>query len=430
MKKGKGGDAVPESVAPATDPDKEQGRKMGGAASVGRAGCDSCEVSFLLAWTLLFSPTMTATLPLLRENRLLRGCPEDVLSRVEPLVKRREAPAGEVLFRVDDPGDTMFLVLAGTVRLTMPTPGRGEETVALVTAGHFFGDMALLDHEPHVVQATTAGECVLGCVDAAGVEEILRLAPHVVPLNFVRTVHARVKDAHRHFTEDILRGERLYHVGTMTGVIIHDFKNPLTAIQCACDLLETRDHDETHRKLAEIIKKSVERMIGMTQELLDYTLGGEAPLRFQTMSVAGIVAGLDEQCLDNLPRVGITVEKDVRYEGTVDIDVGRFERVLVNLIKNAREAMPKGGRLRVGVRREGDSVVFEVKDNGRGMSPEVVEMIFEPFFTHGKADGTGLGMSMVKSVVDAHGGTIRVESTVGEGTRFEVRVPVRQRAEG
>ena len=373
---------------------------------------------------------MTATLDLLRENRLLRGCPEDVLRRVEPLVERQEAAAGTVLFRVGEPGNAMFLVLAGAVRLTMPTAGRGEETVALVTAGQFFGDMALLDHEPHVVEATTVRECVLGRVDAPGIEEILRLAPHVVPLNFVRTVHARVKDAHRHFTEEVLRGERLYHVGTMTGVIIHDFKNPLTAIQCACDLLETRDHDETHRKLAEIIKKSVKRMIGMTQELLDYTLGGEAPLRFEAMSVAGIVAGLDEQCLENLPRLGIAVEKDVAYDGTVEIDVGRFERVLVNLIKNAREAMPKGGRLRVGVRREGESAVFEIEDTGKGMPPEVAAMIFEPFFTHGKADGTGLGMSMVKSVVDAHRGTIRVETAVGRGTRFEVTVPLRQRAEG
>ena len=171
-------------------------------------------------------------------------------------------------------------------------------------------------------------------------------------------------------------------------------------------------------------------MMGMTQELLDYTLGSEAPLRFQAMSVAGIVAGLDEQCLDNLPRVGIAVEKDVRYEGTVEIDVGRFERVLVNLIKNAREAMPHGGRLRLGVRRDGDSVVFDIEDTGKGMTPEVAAMIFEPFFTHGKPEGTGLGMPMAKSVVDAHRGTIRVESAVGRGTKFEVSIPRRREPAG
>ncbi len=374
---------------------------------------------------------MTDLLDLLRGNRLLRGCPEDVLGQIAPLVSRLAVPDRAVIFRVGEPGDAMFLVLAGSVRLSRRDAQKGEETVALVPAGEFFGDMALLDEEPHVVQATAAGETLLGRVDRPGVEEMLRLAPHVVPLNFVRTVHARIKESHRHFTEEILRGERLYHVGTMAGAIIHDFKNPLTAIRCACDLLEARDHDETHRRVAEIIKGSVERMLGMTQELLDYTLGGNSPLKFEPISVDGIVAGLDEQCLGDLPRRGIAVERQIDYHGKVRVDVLRFERALLNIIKNAREAMtPGGGRLRLTVSRQEDWVTFEIEDTGRGMSPEVAAMIFEPFFTHGKPEGTGLGMPMARSVVDAHRGTIRVESQPGQGTRFEVRVPVDGPGEG
>ena len=368
---------------------------------------------------------MTTSFPdALRQNRLLRGCPEDVLGKIELLVTRIERPAQSVLFRVGDPGDTMYLVLDGTVKLSSSPSPKGEETQAVVTAGEFFGDMALLDHDPHVVQATTIDDAVLGCIDSAGIEEILRLAPHVVPLNFVRTVHARVKASNRHFTEEILRGERLYHVGTMTGSIIHDFKNPLTAIRCACDLLEARDHDETHRRLAEIIKQSVERMMGMTQELLDYTLGGNAPLKFEPFSIDGLIAGLDVQCLGDLPRRGIVVERQIDFHGMVRVDVQRFERALLNIIKNAREAMPRGGRLRLAVSARESWVVFDVEDNGRGMPPEVAAMIFEPFFTHGKPEGTGLGMPMARSVVDAHGGTIQVESRPGHGTRFEVKIPI------
>ena len=365
-----------------------------------------------------------ATLDALRDNRLLRGCPEDVLRQVEPLVAPVDLPAQSVIFRVGDPGDAMFLVLAGTVRLSVCLPDKPEETVAVVAAGEFFGDMALLDHEPHVVQATTVQDTTLGRIDSQSVEQILRLAPHVVPLNFVRVVHARVKESHRHFTEEILRGERLYHVGTMTGSIIHDFKNPLTAIRCACDLLEARDHDETHRRVAEIIKRSVERMMGMTDELLDYTLGGNAPLKFEPFSVDGLIAGLEEQCLGDLPRRGIAVQKEIAYHGKVMIDVLRFERALLNIIKNAREAMPHGGKLRLAVHPSGDSLVFEIEDNGRGMPPEVAAMIFEPFFTHGKPEGTGLGMPMARSVVAAHRGTIRVESRPGHGTKFEVKIPL------
>ena len=364
----------------------------------------------------------------LRDNRLLRGCPDEVLASIEPLVAAVAAPAGGVIFREGEPADAMYLVLRGAVRLTRASSGTGAkpELLARIAAGDFFGDMALLDREPHIVGAVASEASLLGRIDRPGMEEILRLAPHVVPLNFVRAVHRRVTGASRHFAEEILRGERLHHVGTMTGVIIHDFKTPLTAIRCACDLLEAQFHDETHRRMAEVIKRSVERMMAMTQELLDYTLGASAPLRFEPLPVERLLASLDEQCLDALPRQGIAVERRIDYHGEVDVDAPRFERMLLNIIKNAREAMPRGGRLRLAVYPSGESLVIEIADTGRGMPPEVAAKIFEPFFTHAKPQGTGLGMSMARSVVDAHRGTIRVESAPGRGTRFEVRVPRRQ----
>ena len=365
----------------------------------------------------------------LRDNRLLRGCPEEVLAAIEPLVRRVDVPRGAVIFRRGEAADAMYLVFKGRVHLTRPDPGTGSgpERLAQIGADDFFGDMALLDHEPHVVDAVAAEAAVLGRIDRPGMEEILRRAPQVVPLNFVRAVHRRVTGANPHFTEEILRGERLHHVGTMTGAIIHDFKTPLTAIRCACDLLETQAHDETHRRMAEVIKRSVERMMAMTQELLDYTLGSSAPLRFEPLTVGQLLADLDEQCLHELPRQGIKVERQIDDDGVVEVDAMRFERMLLNIIKNGREAMGRSGRLRLAVYPRGEWLVFEIEDTGRGMTPEVAAKIFEPFFTHAKPQGTGLGMSMAKSVVDGHRGTIRVESQPGRGTKFVVQVPRRQR---
>ena len=365
----------------------------------------------------------------LRGNRLLRGCPEEVLAAIEPLVRRVDVPREAVIFHRGEPADAMYLVFEGRVHLTRPSPGTGggSERLAQIGADDFFGDMALLDHEPHVVDAVAAEAAVLGRIDRPGMEEILRRAPQVVPLNFVRAVHRRVTGANPHFTEEILRGERLHHVGTMTGAIIHDFKTPLTAIRCACDLLETQAHDETHRRMAEVIKRSVERMMAMTQELLDYTLGSSAPLLFEPLTVGQLLADLDEQCLHDLPRQGIKVERQIAYDGVVEVDPMRFERMLLNIIKNGKEAMGRSGRLRLAVYPSGDWLVFEIEDTGRGMTPEVAAKIFEPFFTHAKPQGTGLGMSMAKSVVDGHRGTIRVESQPGRGTKFVVQVPRRQR---
>ena len=371
-----------------------------------------------------------STLEALRSNRLLRGCPDEVLAGIEPLVQPVDVPRGGIVFHRGEPADSMYLVFGGTVHLTRDHSGINgpPELLAQIGTNDFFGDMALLDHEPHVVDAVVAQAAALGRIDRPGMEDILRRAPHIVPLNFVRAVHRRITGANPHFTEEILRGERLHHVGTMTGAIIHDFKTPLTAIRCACDLLETQAHDGTHRRMAEIIKRSVERMMAMTQELLDYTLGSSAPLVFEPLPIRRLLAELDEQCLNDLPRQGIQVERQIDDDGEIEVDALRFERMLLNIIKNGKEAMGRSGRLRLAVYPDGETLVFEIEDTGRGMTPQVAAKIFEPFFTHAKPQGTGLGMSMAKSVVDGHRGTIRVESELGRGTKFVVQVPRRRRS--
>lgn len=106
------------------------------------------------------------------------------------------------------------------------------------------------------------------------------------------------------------------------------------------------------------------------------------------------------------------------------IDVGRFGRVILNLVKNAVEAMKNGGIIWVGVRREGEHVIFKVGDTGCGIPAALQARIFEPFITHGKSSGTGLGLAIVKSVVDSHNGTISLHSKEGIGTTFEISLPV------
>jgi signal transduction histidine kinase len=99
-------------------------------------------------------------------------------------------------------------------------------------------------------------------------------------------------------------------------------------------------------------------------------------------------------------------------------------RVFLNLADNARKAMPQGGRFSISAAKSDQSLVFEVSDTGVGMSPEVQRRIFEPFFSFSEAGGTGLGMSIVKSVVEAHHGTLAVHSAPKSGTTFRVTLPI------
>jgi signal transduction histidine kinase len=164
-------------------------------------------------------------------------------------------------------------------------------------------------------------------------------------------------------------------------------------------------------------------MVGMTQELLEYSRG-VTHLNIERVLVGNIVAQLEEQCLARVTSQSIKVERAIAYVGWVNIDSQRFLRLLLNLLKNAQEAMPNGGVLRFAVRAEGNWLVWEITDNGCGMPPDVLATVFEPFMSHGKSGGTGLGMTIAKNVAEAHGGTIEVDSYEGKGTTCIVRIPL------
>ena len=121
--------------------------------------------------------------------------------------------------------------------------------------------------------------------------------------------------------------------------------------------------------------------------------------------------------------ITIEVEADLRPSGSVLGSASELRQAVANLIVNALDAMPGGGRLRVASRREGDEVVLEVGDTGVGMSAEIQQRIFEPFFSTKGAGGLGLGLSLVSGIVTRHGGRLGAVSTPGAGSRFEIRLP-------
>ncbi len=355
-------------------------------------------------------------------NELFADLDAPVVEQAARHMRVSIVPTGETIFAQGDVGHCLYLVLAGTVRISVHGREGRQETLVLIGANDFFGEMALIDKSPRSATATAADSCLLAALDEAGFAEVMKVAPGTLSMNFVRAVVGRLRRANSHFVEEMLRNERLSLLGRMSGSIVHDFKNPMSTISLACQMLE-RQKSGNVAQYTGIIERSVNQMLGMTQELLDYSRG-VTQLNAERVSVMTILSDLEEQSFSRMAERGFRVERSVEYAGFAWVDTQRFLRLLLNLVKNASEAMKKGGVIRFSVRAEGPWLVWQVEDTGCGMPPEILAKVFEPFATFGKSGGTGLGMTIAKSVAEAHGGQIDLESTVGVGTKVRVRIPL------
>jgi len=264
---------------------------------------------------------------------------------------------------------------------------------------------------------------------------VLNLNKHHTPATFteadaellsVLTAHAALAFERLRIAQEQREAERLATVGQMASTIMHDLRNPIAAIRMIAEEIAAEYPDTA--EYVQMIIEATDRTVGLAEDLLAYTRG-ETGLKFQEQEVQEFLVGVVRGVRHQLEASGITLEEDYGDVGRAEIDGRRLERVLFNLINNAREAMPQGGTLRLSARREDDTIVLQIADTGTGIPPEVREHIFEPFFTHGKRRGTGLGLAVVDTIVRAHNGTIEVESEEGKGTTFTLRLPVRQPGE-
>ena len=230
----------------------------------------------------------------------------------------------------------------------------------------------------------------------------------------------------RRVEEDVRQLQRLESIGRLSSGVAHDFNNVLNMIMGLGELLIDDLPDESHRAQVREMIAAAERGARLTRQLLAF--GGRQALRPEQVSPADAVRQIEPMLRRLLPQDIALSTALAGDAGMVRVDPGQLDQVLLNLAINARDAQPRGGSIRIGVRNamrgERAGVALSVADDGHGMDEETRRKVFEPFFTtKAPGQGTGLGLATVYGIVKQSGGDIEVTSAPGSGATFTVFLP-------
>jgi signal transduction histidine kinase len=233
------------------------------------------------------------------------------------------------------------------------------------------------------------------------------------------SVHAAMALENAHLARQMMESERLSAVGRMASTIIHDIKNPMGTLRMYAQVIKKKTGDTEASQLADEIIRQVDRFVNMTQEILDFSRG-VSEIHAEEIEVTELMDGALGFIEKDMSKRNVTVNRNFMFGGKASLDVEKMVRVFYNLAGNAADAMPEGGTLTVTTRQQDHQLVIEFTDSGQGMPPEIRARVFEPFFTYGKKHGTGLGMAIVKKIMDDHHGNVEIDSEIGKGTTIRL----------
>ena len=384
--------------------------------------------------------------------RFLRTVPffshldEHYLEELARFCREESFETGSVLFNEGDPADRFFILMEGEVEVWKSYGTSHADLLTVHGAGKPFGEMALVDSLPRYATLLARGRVRTLVIYE---EEFMRLISEnsAVALAVIRSLSAMVRRSNDTLLDDLkernreleatlselreaqtklIRQERLSNLGKFSSMILHDIRNPISIVQGYAEILKrTSDLPEQYVEYVENILSESERLAGLANEFLDYSRG-EIRLDFSPVELDLFLKKLETVVRRRFGSKKVRLRFENAGPRSAIFDQARVFRMLVNLTENARKALGRDGELLVRFEEQDGSLVIRVADSGEGMSREALEHIFEPFYSSSSSGGTGLGMLIVKNIVEAHQGEIEIQSEPGEGTEVVIHLPLRK----
>jgi signal transduction histidine kinase len=366
------------------------------------------------------------------------------LALIAAAAREESFTPGATIFREGEAADRFYIILAGTVEVWKDYGEEQRDLIAAHGVGHLFGEMAVVDDLPRsatVIARDAVRLLSVGREDFRGIVA----ANGAIALSITRSVSAMVRTSNESFLENLhrrnrallkanrelrraqerlIQAERLSVLGKFASLILHDIRNPIAILRGFAEMVQLSPGDTAlvERNIGRIIAEA-DRLNRLASEVLDFSRGDIA-LNVAIVDLREIVGKVTGTLAEAFAARKVEVVSRIDFAGPVVMDADRMLRALLNLADNARKAMPKGGTFTISTAKKGRSVLFEVSDTGVGMDEDVQKRLFEPFFTHSEEAGTGLGLCVVKNVVEAHHGKLTYTTEKGKGTTFRVALPV------
>ncbi|PIE04855.1 MAG: hypothetical protein CSA76_02050 [Spirochaetales bacterium] len=352
---------------------------------------------------------MAGTIDALRKIPVFSELSEDDLSALAGICHPTHYAQNSIIAHQGYHAENLFALTAGSVGIWVDYETKDADLLAVQEAPCLVGEMSVVDQLPRSATIVTGPPVAGYAIEAEAFKELLKVRGGVA-LALMKGISRLVRNSNNSFVSELrqrnlelentneelrnahkrlIRQERLSSLGRFSSMIIHDLRNPLSVIKGYADMLDYK-LDETQadlKKYTAQIRRETHRLTGLISEWLDYS----------------------RPC----------------YTGVIMLDAERMLRVLINLVDNARKACKKGDSVTVSAVENADRLLIVVKDTGRGISEEELNHVFEPFYSSAEGGGTGLGMHIVKTIVEAHEGSVSIASTEGTGTEVTISLPLR-----
>ena len=213
--------------------------------------------------------------------------------------------------------------------------------------------------------------------------------------------------------------ERLAVVGNMSAAMVHDLRNSMQVISGFSQLIAMEQPQ--NREYCDVISREIDKLVQMSQEILEFSRGSKINIEPVQVSLGSFLKSIHRLNIDKMAKHGCAFELVMHNDVQLNLDVNKMQRVVQNILNNAIEASVDCREITLEGGLIGEIPRIIVRDRGNGMDPDSISKIFKPFFTKGKAGGTGLGMAIVKNIVEGHNATISVKSEMSKGSEFVIK---------